>query len=182
VRIIAGEFRGRHIEAPPHRKTRPMLDRVREALFSRLMHDVVDARVLDLFAGSGSLGLESLSRGAASARLVEADRGTARLLERNVRELGVEERAEVLCADALARSSWGESADLIFCDSPYPMLSESREPLFRALEALVTGVLEPTGVLVFHAPYRVVRSTEFVGASEVDSRRYGTNELWFLRP
>ncbi len=159
-----------------------MLDRVREALFNRLQFDMADARVLDLFAGSGSLGLEALSRGAESARMVEADRSTVRLLERNVRELGVEDRVEIRCADALAPASWGDTADLVFCDSPYAMLSESREPLFQALETLVSEFLEPSGVLVFHSPYRVVRSTEFRGASEIESRRYGSNELWFLRP
>ena len=74
MRIIAGQLRGRKLASPPGRGTRPLLDRVREALFSTLGPGIVDSYVLDLFAGSGSLGLEALSRGAAFARLVEADR------------------------------------------------------------------------------------------------------------
>src|SRR5690606_13703278 len=88
VRIIAGIHLGRRIAAPPGRGTRPMLDRMPEALFSTLAPWLPDAVVLDLFAGSGSLGLEALSRGARSARLVERDAAAARVLADNVALLG----------------------------------------------------------------------------------------------
>ena len=96
MRIIAGEFRGRRIEAPPGDGTRPMLDRVREALFSTLGERVDGARVLDLFAGSGSLGLEALSRGARVARMVEQHPRAYATLKENVELLGAADRA--LCA------------------------------------------------------------------------------------
>src|SRR6186713_2677315 len=96
MRIIAGTHRGRRIAAPPGETTRPMLDRMREALFSTLAPWLADACVLDLFAGSGSLGLEALSRGARRARFVERDAETARLIADNARLLGEEARAEIV--------------------------------------------------------------------------------------
>ena len=110
MRIIAGELGGRRIAAPPGKGTRPMLDRVREALFSSLGERVEGAAVLDLFAGSGSLGLEALSRGARSVRLVESDRHAAALLRQTLETLAVAERVELVVADALAPASWGERA------------------------------------------------------------------------
>ena len=121
MRIVAGSARGRRIEAPPGRETRPTSDRVREAVFNALgsLGAVDDARVIDLFAGSGALGLEALSRGAAHAVFVERDRRTAELVSRNVAGLGFGDRAEVVLADAEQWIERAPEADLLLCDPPY---------------------------------------------------------------
>ena len=121
MRIIAGEWRGRAIEAPPGASTRPTADRVRETLFSMLASRIgsfEDLRVADLFAGSGALGLEALSRGAASATFVENDAKAAAAIRRNAGKLGAEERVRVIAGSALALPL-SEPFDLIFADPPY---------------------------------------------------------------
>jgi 16S rRNA (guanine966-N2)-methyltransferase len=117
LRIVAGDFKGRRLRAPRGPRTRPTADRVREALFS-MLGQVTGARVLDLYAGSGALGIEALSRGAASAVFVERDPRAAAAIAANLDSLGLE--AEVQRQDALrflARAQGG--FDLVFCDPPY---------------------------------------------------------------
>jgi 16S rRNA (guanine966-N2)-methyltransferase len=121
MRIIAGEWRGRVIEAPPGMATRPTADRVRETLFSMLasrLGSFEDLRVADLFAGSGALGFEALSRGAASATFVESDARAAAIIRRNAEKLGASDRAQVLGNSALALPR-AKPFDLIFADPPY---------------------------------------------------------------
>lgn len=194
MRIIGGEHGGRRIAAPPGRSTRPMLDRVREALFSRLQFDLPGARVLDLFAGSGSLGLEALSRGAERARMVEQHGQTAELLRRNVADLALEDRAEVARADALDPVAWawgdgGTRTDMAFVDAPYPLAqgAATRAQLFAALAELVGERLEPHGVAVLHVPRGLLTTASFDARTlgtevHAESKRYGTNDLWFLSP
>lgn len=184
MRIIGGTLRGRRLEAPTGEATRPMLDRVREALFSTLAPWLADARVLDLFAGSGSLGIEALSRGAAHARFVERSPHAIEPLRRNLDALAVGERAELVRGDALAPASWGgERLDVVFLDSPYPLLDEAsaRAAVLGALHALVRERLAPEGVLVFHAPLRAVLPAEFGKDLVVRERDYGTNALWYVQ-
>jgi 16S rRNA (guanine966-N2)-methyltransferase len=121
MRIIAGEWRGRAIEAPPGPATRPTADRVRETLFSMLVSRLgsfEDLRVADLFAGSGALGLEALSRGAATVTLVESDAKAAALIRRNAEKLKAAERARIINGSALALPR-SEPFDLVFADPPY---------------------------------------------------------------
>ena len=121
MRIIAGEWRGRTIEAPPGAATRPTADRVRETLFSMLgsrLGSFDDLRVADLFAGSGALGFEALSRGAASATFVETDAKAAAAIRRNAEKLGASERVRVIAGSALALPRC-DPFDLIFADPPY---------------------------------------------------------------
>jgi 16S rRNA (guanine966-N2)-methyltransferase len=121
MRIIAGEWRGRAIEAPPGRSTRPTADRVRESLFSMLasrLGSFEDLRVADLYAGSGALGLEALSRGAAAATFIEAERDAAAAIRRNAGKLGASERVRIIVGSALALPR-SEPFDLIFADPPY---------------------------------------------------------------
>lgn len=121
MRIIAGEWRGRQIEGPPGRGTRPTADRVRETLFSMLasrLGSFEDLRVADLFAGSGALGLEALSRGAASATFVERNVDAAAAIDRNAERLGASGRVRVIAGSALALPR-SEPFDLIFADPPY---------------------------------------------------------------
>ena len=119
MRIIAGKWRGRMIDAPPGHATRPTADRVRETLFSMLasrLGSFDELRVADLFAGSGALGLEALSRGAASATFVENDAKAAAAIRRNADKLGA--TVQVLSGSALALPGL-EPFDLIFADPPY---------------------------------------------------------------
>ena len=120
LRIVAGDLGGRYVAVPPGRRTRPTSERVREAWFSALARDVVDARVADLYAGSGALGIEALSRGAAHVHFVESDRRTARVLDRNLRALGLSSRSRIVRGDALA---WidriDEPLDIVVADPPY---------------------------------------------------------------
>ena len=119
MRIIAGKWRGRPLEAPAGRATRPTADRVRETLFSMLasrLGSFEDLRVADLFAGSGALGFEALSRGAAHATFVESDRTASEMIRRNADKLGASVQLVGGSALALPRS---EPFDLIFADPPY---------------------------------------------------------------
>src|SRR3954468_18248737 len=117
MRIIAGAHRGRRIAAPKGRDTRPTSDRVRENAFN-LIGPVDDAEVLDLFAGSGAMGLEALSRGAAHATFVESSRDACRVIDANLDKLRL--NGTVLCQDAVrAVQSERRQYDLILCDPPY---------------------------------------------------------------
>ena len=148
VRVVAGEFKGRPLRAPRGMRTRPTADRVREALFS-MLGEVSGARVLDLYAGSGALGIEALSRGAASALFVERDRRAAAALDGNLRSLGLDgvrrqappthrARARVRRQDALRFLARAEGTfDLIFCDPPYDCVPRIAGPLSERLPALL---------------------------------------------
>jgi len=121
MRIVAGRWRGRQIDAPAGQQVRPTLDRVREAWMSILQRDIPGSRVLDLFAGSGALGLEALSRGAVSVDFVEKDPGTIRVLKKNIETLDAADLVKVHRADA-AKFLTGMKAgsyDIAFADPPY---------------------------------------------------------------
>lgn len=141
MRISGGTLRGRTVKVPDTDLVRPTQDRVREALFSMLQAVVPGARVLDLFAGSGSLGIEALSRGAKSAVFVEQNPKHARILSNNLKTFGLS--ARVVVVDAFKFSGNGETFDLVFADPPYALAEE------RGLEELMaTMPLEPGGIFV----------------------------------
>ena len=122
MRIIAGAWRGRPLEAPPGRSTRPTSDRAREGLFSMLasrLGSFEDLEVADLFAGTGALGLEALSRGAAHCTFVEKDRAALDILKRNIDRLGVTDRTEVRIQAAEHAARPRRPCDLVFMDPPY---------------------------------------------------------------
>src|SRR5215216_7076393 len=123
MRVIAGNARGRRLKAPKGREVRPTADRVKEALFSLLARDLTGARVLDLFAGTGSLGIEALSRGAAQAVLVDSLAPAAKMIRENLHELGFTERATIWTAPVArtlrSMGRRGEIFDVIFLDPPY---------------------------------------------------------------
>lgn len=120
MRVVSGALRGRRIDAPPGTSTRPTTDKVREATFNALgsLDLVLDARVADLYAGSGALGIEALSRGAAHCTFVERDRTALAVLRGNLHELDLIERSTVVPGDALVRAAEID-ADLVFADPPY---------------------------------------------------------------
>ena len=121
MRIITGEARGVMLEAPEGMETRPTADRVKEALFSMIQFDIEGRRVLDLFAGSGQLGLEALSRGASSATFIDVSKEAQNVILRNAARTKLEDRARVALYDhaAFLRGISGEKYDLIFLDPPY---------------------------------------------------------------
>jgi 16S rRNA (guanine966-N2)-methyltransferase len=168
VRIVAGTRKGARIYAPRGRDTRPTSDRVREAIFA-ILGSVEGARVLDLFAGSGALGLEALSRGAAGVVFVESDPTAVKTIERNLEKLGLDGKIVRSGAERhLARTD--ERYDIVFVDPPYEMVESLRMPLAEHLpRVLVEG-----GCVVYETAAGVnpelplpVRST----------RRHGSTQL-----
>jgi 16S rRNA (guanine966-N2)-methyltransferase len=144
VRIVAGSRKGARIFAPKGVDTRPTADRVREAAFN-LIGPVDDMVILDLFAGSGAMGIEALSRGAAQAVFVESDRNATRAIERNLEKLGLT-GAAIVRMDAITalatEAAAGRRYDLVLVDPPYEMYSSVQTGLARYLPALLeTGAL-----------------------------------------
>jgi 16S rRNA (guanine966-N2)-methyltransferase len=170
VRIIAGSRKGHRIEAPPGTSTRPTGDRVRESTFS-LIGPVDEATVLDLYAGSGALGLEALSRGAARATFVESDRAACRTIDRNLEKLRLT-GATVLCSRVeivLAQeAAAGRKYDLVLLDPPYEMTD------YSALASYLPAVLAPHGLLVAETSSRFEPELPLVKRT---SRRYGSARL-----
>lgn len=182
MRIIGGTDRGRRLTAPRGLRTRPTAERVREALFDILGSRVAGAHVLDLFAGTGAVGLEALSRGARRAVFVERDREALRALRANLAVLGISrEQARVVAGDVLAvlpALAASEAAfDVVFLDPPY-----ANAPTPRVLEALAAGpLLRPgTEVIVQHFAKTALPSVPgLVGGGR--ARRFGETTLTFLR-
>ena len=138
MRVVAGTLGGRRLHAPADRATRPTADRVREALFS-ILGDVSGLAVLDLFAGSGALGIEALSRGAARADFVDWSRRSVEAVRRNLDALGVE--GGVHRTDALgwlAAAGGDRRYDLVFCDPPYDSAGRLAQPLAERLPAVLS--------------------------------------------
>jgi 16S rRNA (guanine966-N2)-methyltransferase len=145
MRVIAGTAKGRRLgPVPPG--TRPVSDRAREGLFASLGPDVEGARCLDLFAGTGALGIEALSRGAAGCTFVDRSRAATAAIRVNLRLTGFEEAATVACRDALAFAAGGPGPEgpcsLVFLDPPY---ETSGDDLGALVEALAAGWLDPDG-------------------------------------
>lgn len=161
MRIIAGEFRRRKLLVNPGNVTRPITDRAKEILFERIQHLLVDSKVADIFAGTGSLGLEALSRGAKSAVLIESDRIAFELLKKNVSALKIEDRTLCWRTDAM-RSSFRPKGvddflpyDVVFFDPPYRMAIElaPQSPLGRSLVRLARNeVTSESALLLFRGP------------------------------
>lgn len=182
TRIIAGEARGRRLKVPPGTLTRPTSDRVREALFSSLetRGQWEGARVLDLYAGSGALGLEALSRGAGRATLVERDRAALRVLRANVAVVGLP-GAEVVAGDVgrIVAAPAPAPYDLVLMDPPYPLGADEVTGVLSALVA--AGWCAPGAVLVVE---RATRSPDLhwpAGLGADGSRTYGETTLWYGR-
>jgi len=182
TRIIGGEAGGRRLQTPSGDATRPTSDRVREALFSALeaeLGSLHGLRFLDLYAGSGAVGLEAGSRGAVAVTAVESDRRTARLVEANARAVGlaVEVRAQPV-ASVLAAGPVSPY-DVVFADPPYPMPDDE---VVAALAALVVhGWVNPGGAVVVERSARSVEPTWPTGLELRRKKKYGETVLWYLR-
>ncbi|MGH3824829.1 MAG: 16S rRNA (guanine(966)-N(2))-methyltransferase RsmD [Pseudonocardiaceae bacterium] len=179
VRIVAGVVGGRRLAVPP-RGTRPTSDRVREAVFSAVQarRDLDGARVLDLYAGSGALGLEALSRGAAHVRFVESDRRAAAVLRRNVEALGLP-GAEVTTADVavVLRGHPGRPYDVVLADPPYALDDGA---LGSVLSDLVSGGwMAPGGLVVVERAARAPAPAWPEGVVALTNRRYGDTAMYY---
>ena len=172
MRIIAGSRKGARIFAPKGRGTRPTGDRAREAAFT-LSGPVEGATVLDLFAGSGAMGLEALSRGATSAVFVESDRDACQMIDRNLEKLRLT-GATVLCQNALralaAETAAGRRYDLVLVDPPYGMLSQLQPGLAAYLPAVLAG----DGLVVMETS---ARDEPELPLALRTSRKYGSTRI-----
>lgn len=196
TRIISGALGGRRLDVPAGSNTRPTSDRVREALFGRLDHQdvLVAARVLDLYAGSGALGLEALSRGAALATFVESDRITANVLRRNVSALGaapeswsgqvvVEPVERVLLRGPGGPDGRGDDVaagyDLVLADPPYPLSEDDLADVLALLP--LHGWLASEALVVVERSARSPQPRWPATLASVDERRYGETRVWWAR-
>ncbi len=179
MRIIGGSARGRTLFAPPGLGTRPTQDAVRESLFNILRREVPESAVLDLFAGTGSLALESLSRGACRAVLVDRAPQAMQAIRRNVEHAGFVEQCECLGCDwqaAIARLRGGERFDLVFLDPPYGQVT--LEAVFAALAS--SALLAEDALLV--AEHRTGEQPDIRPPFTVeDARRYGDTTVTMVR-
>jgi 16S rRNA (guanine966-N2)-methyltransferase len=188
TRIIAGTHGGRRLTAPAGATTRPTSDRVREAFFSALdtMVDLSGTRFADLYAGSGAVGLEALSRGASHALLVEAEAKAARVIRDNIVTLRVGTAARLVTgrvSQVLAAGPEGGPYDVVFADPPYVVGDDEVAEVQRAL--VEHGWLAPDAVVVFERSTRTaVRGAPLTwvdGITADRSRRYGETTLWYGR-
>lgn len=185
MRIIAGEFRGRRILPPEGMDTRPVTDRVKQSLFDILAPMLAGVGVYDCFAGTGSMGLEALSRGAEGTVFLEADRSAVALLRKNIEALGVKDRSHVVStnlfkwfADAPA-SPLPHPPTVIFLDPPYRFLRERSDELRALAGRMVERHLGPEGVVVFR--HDAEDSLELPPLVRFDQRIYGGMAIDFLR-
>jgi len=182
TRIIGGDVGGRRIQAPPGGSTRPTSDRVREALFSALesqLGTLAGRRFLDLYAGSGAVGLEARSRGAATVTLVEQDRAVAALIRGNGRDLGLSNVTVVQEAVErwVGRASGDVTFDAVFADPPYVLAADALRDVLAALAE--RDHLAPSALLVLERSRRDTAWTWPRGFRELRTRRYGETMLWY---
>ncbi len=197
MRIISGKWRSRRISVPPSDRTRPMPDRVKEAIFSILGSSagtpgrLPAVRVADFFAGSGSLGLEAVSRGAAECVFVERGRGALRVLNRNVNELEQDEPLRVVAADAWTckldeLAGDGPGFGVVFLDPPYRDARQTGPTgkVPRLLKRILAGdFLAADGVVVLHHERRVSFQPAATDSwALTDRREYGSTAISFLGP
>lgn len=175
IRLISGEFGGRLLDAPPGRRMHPMGERIRNALFNSIGSEIQDARVLDAFAGTGSVGLEALSRGAEHVTFVERDKLLQKILAGNIERLGVEDRTKLVrtSVNNWLETSQHEQFDLILADPPY---HDSQLSTVKKLFSL----LKPGALMVLSHPGKGEVLTK-TGVVVVDNRSYGEAVLTFYR-
>lgn len=157
MRIIAGQFKGRRLQSPPNDETRPITDRVKESLFNHLRGHIEDQNVIDLFAGTGSIGLEAISRGAGRVLFVEKSRPTADALRANIEALDVKDQCQVFVGDALGPACLSlapRPAHLLFMDPPYALTirRETMNAIFNQM-ARAASVLDDDAYLVLRTPW-----------------------------
>lgn len=178
IRVISGKYGGRKIDAPneSNTRTKPMGERIRNAMFNSIGDEIIDAEVLDAFAGTGSVGFEALSRGARRVTFVERDKVAQKIITNNMATLGTADTAELVHASV---NKWLDSSeprffDIIFADPPYHDLQLSTV-------SRILGLLKPNGLMVLsHTGRGEVPNLEN-GIVVVDNRSYGNAHLTFFR-
>ena len=185
MRVIAGEFRGRRLLPPEGDVTRPITDRVKQSLFDILTPLLPGARVYDCFAGTGSMGLESLSRGARHALFFEQHRPAVQRLRKNIETLGVGDRSTVIAQDlfkwfaAAPPPGADQRADCVFLDPPYRFLKTDPESLRRLAAAVAVQHVAPHGVVVFR--HDAADRLDLPDLERFDEREYGGMVVELLR-
>lgn len=189
MRVISGKAKGARLSALSTKRTRPILDRVKESLFNILGDFIVDSVVLDLFAGTGSLGIEALSRGAKRCLFVDNDMHAVQVIKKNLQDTRFLEGALVLKKNVFGLSAFltDESVkfDLILVAPPYKLIdldSKDREKIFTLLDECVSGqILNERGIVVLqHHKKQIVSQENFKQLKVFDERRYGNTQLTFL--
>ncbi|HUS89342.1 MAG TPA: 16S rRNA (guanine(966)-N(2))-methyltransferase RsmD [Desulfosporosinus sp.] len=179
MRIIAGEMRGRQLKTVEGMQTRPTSDKVKGAIFNVLGDKVLDARVLDLFAGTGNLAIEALSRGSHDAVLVEKSRGAHQVIRKNIEQMGVSHKAKLLLLDAFKYINRypDEVFDLIFLDPPY------REGLVLKVISILKehSCLAPDGVIVAETAKDEQLDGDIYPFEIRKTGEYGDTKVWYLQ-
>ena len=178
MRVIAGKARGIQLKTPEGLLTRPTADRVKEALFSIIQFDIVGATVLDLFGGTGQLGIEALSRGAAHAVFVDASEKACNLIRENLRRTGFAGKATVVCCDYLTFLNRNNQVfHIILLDPPY-----AETYLENALERITEiDILQSNGIIVTERPLGKDIQSDFQGLTRSRDYKYGKTLLTFYR-
>jgi 16S rRNA (guanine966-N2)-methyltransferase len=181
MRVISGKAKGRRLVAPKGGAIRPTADRIKESLFNILPRDFSGMKILELFAGTGNISIEALSRGAESALLVDASERSARIIRENLRRLELTDRAQMWvmpvrrALNAVGRQ--GSKFDVIFLDPPY-----DQKLVGRSLELIASvDPIYPTGLVVAEHSVRETLKTSYGSLSLNDQRRYGDTLLSFFR-
>ncbi|MGC9972462.1 MAG: 16S rRNA (guanine(966)-N(2))-methyltransferase RsmD [Bryobacteraceae bacterium] len=174
MRVIGGEFRSRRLKSLPGRALRPTPDRLRETLFDVLAPRIAGAVFLDAYAGSGAVGIEALSRGAARAIFIENHRGAVEVIHQNLKSLGLEARAEVVRGKALVALPRRE-AGIVFLDPPYDLTGE--------YDAVLSALGErPPALVIAQHPARLALEDEYGQLHRVRLLKQGDNALSFFEP
>ena len=178
MRVIAGKAKGITLKTPDGLQTRPTADRVKEALFSIIQFDIPGARVLDLFGGTGQLGIEAISRGAKNAVIVDASDKACRLIKENLRRAHMEGEGTVIRADYLQYlSNCCERFDLIFLDPPYAEVF-----LENSLKKITEiDILQSGGIIIAEHPVEKALTLDFDGFSRSKDYKYGNTLLTLYR-
>ncbi len=178
MRVVSGKARGVALKTPEGLQTRPTADRVKEAMFSIIQFDLPGARVLDLFGGTGQLGIEALSRGAKSAVFVDMAESACKLIKENLRRTGTEQDARIVRSDYLAYlTNCGEKYDIILLDPPYAEVF-----LENSLKKITEiDILQSGGIIVAERPLEKELLLEFPGYSRSKDYKYGKTLLTLYR-
>ena len=178
MRVITGSARGKRLKAPEGLHTRPTADRVKEALFSAIQFEIQNAKFLDLFAGSGQMGIEALSRGAAAATFVDNDRKAYALIKENIKATGFENESSVVQSDYLSfLNRCKEKYHIIFLDPPY-----AEEFLESSLKRITEiDILEDCGIIICERPADKLQEIEIPGLIRTKDYRYGKTWITIYR-
>lgn len=178
MRVISGKARGVSLKTPDGMKTRPTADRVKEAMFSIIQFDLPNAKVLDLFAGTGQLGIEALSRGAKSAIFVDCQDSACKLIRENLKKTHFEQESRVIKSDYMSYlKTTSDRFDIILLDPPYAELF-----LENSLKMITEiDILQTNGIIVTERPLKKELSLEFPGFSRSKDYKYGKTLLTLYR-